>query len=174
MAALFLENATALFRVTTGIPEFLPVEKWAKMSGTGLPFRRTCHFWTTFITCHRGHNPMFPRIICWKHCDNRKQCSRHCSCYNIERTLREHWEKEITLRKHAGNMQCHASSPMFSLCFLHVFLCNTASTFSQFTAMLSRCCLRKYRKMPPVWSVESWWSLQLSNIWPINVFVDTC
>ena len=61
---------------------------------------------------------MFPWIMCWKHCDNRKQCSRHCSYYNIERTLREHWEKEITLRKHAGNIhhpRCsqHVSS-MFS------------------------------------------------------------
>ena len=72
---------------------------------------------------HRGHNPMFPRIIFWKHCDNRKQCSRHCSCYNIERTLREHWEKEITLRKHAGNIhhpRCsqHVSS-MFSSAILY-------------------------------------------------------
>ncbi|KAI0744699.1 hypothetical protein C8Q76DRAFT_688037 [Earliella scabrosa] len=38
---------------TTGIPEISPVEEWLKMSGTGLPFRRTCHFWTTFSTTSR-------------------------------------------------------------------------------------------------------------------------
>ena len=51
------------------------------------------------------------------------------------------------MRKHAGNIHHSRCSQHVSSMF---FLRDTVSTFFQFTAMLSRCCLRKYRKMPPV------------------------
>ena len=89
---------------------------------------------------------MFPRIICWKHCDNRKQCSRHCSCYNIERTLREHWEREITLRKHAGNIhhpRCsqHVSSMFSSAILYQHFFSLLQCYFNVVSGNIERCPL---------------------------------